>query len=75
MLPISYGFMAHLDAALMEQTFEIPKREQEPHIEHHRKADDLGARFEVLERAAFCHLGKLQIRPARLKTVLADKAP
>ncbi len=41
--------MAHVDASLVQQIFDIPKREREPDIQHHRKADDLRAGFEVLE--------------------------
>lgn len=43
-------FVADIDAALMEQILYIPERKWEPHIGHHRKADDLGADLEVIER-------------------------
>ncbi len=41
--------MAHVDASLVQKIFDIPKREREADVQHHRKADDLGADFEVLE--------------------------
>ena len=55
MPPVAHRFVADLDASLVEQILDIPQRERKPHIEHHRKPDDLGARLEVLERGAFCH--------------------
>ncbi len=47
--------MAHVDAALVQQILDVPKGEREPDVEHHRQADDLRARLEVAEWAAFCH--------------------
>ena len=55
MPPKSDCFVADLDAPFMQKILDIPERQREPHIEHHREADDLGARFEVLEKGAFCH--------------------
>jgi hypothetical protein len=51
----SDSFVADVDTALVEQILDVPQRKREPHIEHHCKADDLRARFEVLERGALCH--------------------
>jgi hypothetical protein len=41
--------VADIDTALMEQVLDVPKREREAHVEHHRKADDLRAGVEVRE--------------------------
>ncbi len=49
------SFVAHVDASLVPQTFDIPKRKRETDVQHHRKADDLGAGFEVLERGRSSH--------------------
>ena len=47
--PISDGFVAHVDASLVQQIFDIPKREWKPDVQHHRKTDDLGTGFGVLK--------------------------
>ena len=52
----------------------ITRRKSEPDIQHHRQADDLGARFKVTEWRAFCHMARLRNHPARLKLVLSDSA-
>jgi hypothetical protein len=44
--------MADVDAALVEQVFDVSKRQPEPDIHHHRQADDLRRGFEVAERVA-----------------------
>jgi hypothetical protein len=59
--------MADIDAAFVQQIFHIAKGQREPVIQHHGKTDDLRTGFEVAEWGAFCHLGKLRNRPARLK--------
>lgn len=64
--------MADLDAAFVQQVLYIPKRERETDIEHHRQANNLGARLEVAKGAAFCHPAKLDRRPAQLKSVSSD---
>ncbi|WP_235862354.1 hypothetical protein [Roseovarius litorisediminis] len=66
--------MADIDAAFVEQIFHIAKRERKPHIQHHRQADNLTARFEIAKWIRFGHLHTLQIRRARLKTVSSDNA-
>ena len=68
------GLMAHLDAALVQQALYIPEREREPDVEHHRQADDLGARLEVSERAALAHAKTLRRRPAPLKSGCSNVA-
>ncbi|WP_236553195.1 hypothetical protein [Roseovarius indicus] len=66
--------MADLDPAFMQQVFNVPERKWEPHVEHHRQADDLLARFELFERVAFCHAGRVGRRPAGLKLSCSDMA-
>ncbi len=65
--------MAHVDASLVQQIFDIPKRERETDVQHHRKADDLGAGFEILERDRFGHSKKVCNRAAPLKQSSSDK--
>ncbi len=52
--------MAHVDASLVQQIFDIPKRERKSDVQHHRKADDLGIGFEVAKWIGFCHPTKLR---------------
>ncbi|MEP4766577.1 MAG: hypothetical protein ABJY83_01640 [Roseibium sp.] len=66
--------MAHVDASLVQQIFDIPKRKRETDVQHDRKADDLVTGFKVLERGRSGHGQKLRNRPARLKLVLSDSA-
>ncbi len=66
--------MAHIDASLVKQIFDIPKRERETDVQHHRKANDLRAGFEVFERDSFGHCQKLCDHPAPLKQSSSDKA-
>ena len=52
-VPIGRSFAAWLGLTpLMQQVLGIPEREKKPNVEHHCQADDLGAGFEILERAA-----------------------
>jgi hypothetical protein len=44
-----------VDAALEQQILDVPQREREPHIHHHRGPDHLGRGVEALEGA--CRLG------------------
>ena len=44
-----------VNAALMQQVFDIPKRERVAHIHHHRQAEDLGRRLEVAENTGVAH--------------------
>ncbi len=41
--------MAHVDASLVQQIFDITKRKRKTDVQHHRKTDDLGTSFEILE--------------------------
>ncbi len=47
--------MTHVDASLVQQVLNTPKRERETDVQHHRQADDLGAGLEVLEGGRFSH--------------------
>jgi hypothetical protein len=64
--PEPNGLLAHVDAKLMDQVFNVPKRKREAHVQHDRQANDLGAGSEIPKWAAFCHLARLCNRPARL---------
>ena len=66
--------MAGVDATIVQKNLDIPKGQREPHIVHHRRADDLRAGFEIAKWGAFCHPVRLRNHPARLKLVLSDNA-
>jgi len=68
------GLVADLDPALVKKVLDVPKREREPHSEHHRQANDLGAGPDPLEGAGFCHGGTLRGRPPSLEPGFSDKA-
>ena len=61
--------MADVDAAFVQQIFHISKLKWDPDIHHHRQADHLRARLEVLEYVGFGHSVKLNHLPARLHKV------
>ena len=42
--------MRDVDAALVEQVFNIPQRQRKTDIHHHREADDFGRSLEIPER-------------------------
>jgi hypothetical protein len=42
--------MADVDATLVQQILDIPKRKREANVHHHGQTDDLGARLEVAKR-------------------------
>jgi hypothetical protein len=65
--------MTDFYTAFVEQIFDIPKRQREPHIEHHCQADYLGARLEVLERGAFGHPKTLAGAAPSLKASSFDR--
>ena len=62
--PMAHRLVAHFDAPLMQQVFDVPKGEWEADAEHHRRADDLAARLEVAKAGASGYLGRLAGRPA-----------
>ena len=45
--PKPHRFMRYVDAAFVEQIFDIPERKRKADVHHHRKADDLGRSFDV----------------------------
>ena len=47
--PEPHGFMADLDASLVQQVFDVAQRERKADLHHYRQANDLRARLEVLE--------------------------
>jgi hypothetical protein len=51
--PKSNCLMADVDATLVQQILDIPKRKREADVHHHGQADDLWARLEVAARATF----------------------
>ena len=68
--PEPHRLVANLDAALMQQVLNVPKRQREPHIHHHGQTDDLGRGLEIPERKALGHPERLGDRPALLKNFL-----
>lgn len=47
--PVSDGLVTHIGSALLQQIFDVPKRQWKTNVHHDGKADDLGDSFEVLE--------------------------
>ena len=45
--------MADIDAALVQQIFDISQRERKSNVEHNRQANNLRAAVEVLEQVYF----------------------
>ncbi len=41
--------MADIDTSLVKEIFDIPQRKWKPDVQHHRKTDNLGTGFEILE--------------------------
>ncbi|CUH36847.1 hypothetical protein JSE7799_01243 [Jannaschia seosinensis] len=74
MPPEAHRLVADVDAALVQQILDVPQRQRETDVHHHRQSDDLGAGLEVLEGAALGHATKLSSRPLRLKRSSSDKA-
>lgn len=65
--PEPHGLMADLDAAFMQQIFDVSKRQREPDGEHHRQADDLRACLEITKRAVSGHEKTLDGRLGHFK--------
>ncbi len=57
--PVPNSFMANLDAAVMDQIPNVSQRQRERVVAYLRQADDIGARLEVPERGALCHISRL----------------
>jgi len=53
------GFMADIDAALVQQVLDVAQRQRETHVHHDRQADDLGAGSEIAKRGGLAHPAKL----------------
>ena len=70
--PGANRFVADIDAAFVQQIFDLPQRKRIPDIHHHSQADDLGRRLEISEGIA--HPETLRNRPHRLKPVSSDTA-
>src|SRR6056297_3130124 len=75
MPPEPDGLVADVDAPFMEQILDVAKRQREPDVQHHRQADDLWARLEIAEGAAFGHLRTLASALTRLKPSSSDRTP
>ena len=63
------GFVAYIDAALMQEVLDIPQRQRKTDVQHDGRANDLRRGFEVAEGRTFCHPATLLRRPARFKRV------
>lgn len=74
MPPVPHCLMADVDAPFMEQVLDISERQRKPNVQHHRQADDLWARLEVAEGAAFRHVGTLSSALPWLKLSSSDSA-
>ncbi len=72
--PEPHGFMADLDAALMQEVLDVAQRQRVADLQHHRQADDFWAGLEVTERGALVHLFRLDDGPAGLKQSSSDSA-
>ena len=59
--------MADVDAALVQQVFDVAERQREPDVHHDRQADDFGRGLEVPERGTLGHPGRLASQVGSLK--------
>jgi hypothetical protein len=48
--PSPDGFMADVDPAFVKKTFDLPQRQRDADINHHRQVENLGRRLEITER-------------------------
>jgi hypothetical protein len=71
--PVTDRFVANVDAAFMEQVFNIPQLQRKSDIHHDCKLDDLRRGFEVAERVPG-HFPRLDAPALRLKAVCPDNA-
>jgi hypothetical protein len=62
--------MADVDAAFMEQIFDLPQRQWKADMHHDREADDLRRSLEIAEWIS--HPQTLRKPPHRLKPVFSD---
>ena len=70
--PVSHRLVTDLDTPLMQEILDVSKRQRKTNVEHHRQADDLGARLEVSERRAFGHPCRLGDSQGSLKQSSSD---
>lgn len=63
------GFMADVNATLMQGIFDVPQRQWKPNIQHQRLPNDLWRRFEGTKWAMLFHAGRLFRCPARFNQV------
>ena len=68
--PEPHGFMADLDASLVQQVLGVAKRERVTDIKHHRQADDCGTGLEVPEGARWLISRSLATRSVRSRRLL-----
>jgi hypothetical protein len=69
--PEADTFVADINAALVQQVFNIPKRERKSDIHQYGELDDFGRGFEVAERV-LDHFLRLNTRNGHLKSGSAD---
>jgi hypothetical protein len=62
-----------VDDPFMEQILDSVKRQRKPDVEQYRQADDLWARLETAEGAAFGYLRTLDSALPRLKLSSSDR--
>lgn len=71
--PETKGFIAHVDASLVQQVFNVSERQKKPDVHHHGQADDFWLRSKVAKWAAFSHKQTLRNRPAPHNRHRSDK--
>jgi hypothetical protein len=62
--PVPDRFIAYVHASFMQKIFHIPQREWKPHIQHHRKLDDLWTGFEVAKGYRIGHVTEVNFQDA-----------
>ncbi len=55
--PEPHRLMRDVDAALMQQVFDVPQRKRVAEVHHHRQANDLRRSLEVPKNAGVAHSG------------------
>ena len=48
--PETHGLMAHIDATLEQQIFDLSQRQRKADVYHHREPDHFGRAVEITER-------------------------
>ena len=70
--PEPHRLVTDIDAAFVQQIFDLAQRQRVADIHHHREADDLGRRVEIAER--IFHPRRLRTGLASLKPIWSDSA-